>query len=89
MKWIKRNAARATRAVLIGLVRIYQVVLSPWLGSSCRYTPTCSTYMIEAIEEWGALRGTWLGMKRIGRCHPWGSFGADPVPENNRKPTKK
>lgn len=68
--------------LIIGLVRFYQLVISPWTGSSCRYSPTCSHYMIEAVNEWGPLRGFWLGVKRIGRCHPWGSHGYDPVPEN-------
>ncbi|MEM7160912.1 MAG: membrane protein insertion efficiency factor YidD [Bacteroidota bacterium] len=67
--------------ILIFFVRIYQNVLSPLFPSTCRYQPTCSTYMIEAIREWGAIRGTWLGLKRIGRCHPWGNSGHDPVPK--------
>ncbi|MEX2600526.1 MAG: membrane protein insertion efficiency factor YidD [Balneolaceae bacterium] len=66
--------------ILVWLVRIYQAVISPWLGPSCRYTPTCSEYMIEAISREGALRGGWAGLKRIGRCHPWGGSGYDPVP---------
>lgn len=65
---------------IIGLVRFYQLAISPWLGSSCRYSPTCSQYMIEAVNEWGPLKGFWLGIKRIGRCHPWGDDGHDPVP---------
>lgn len=71
-------------------VRIYQWTLSPLLrtvfGMRCRYEPSCSHYMIGSIEEWGVLRGTLLGLKRIGRCHPWGGFGEDPIPPNpNRK----
>ena len=62
------------------LVRFYQLAISPWLGSNCRYQPTCSSYMIEALKEHGLLKGLWLGTKRIGRCHPWGGFGEDPVP---------
>lgn len=62
-------------------VKVYQWFLSPLLGSNCRYQPTCSQYMIEAINEWGPLKGIWLGAKRIGRCHPWGSHGYDPVPK--------
>ncbi|WP_018127693.1 membrane protein insertion efficiency factor YidD [Balneola vulgaris] len=69
-------------ALIIGFVRFYQLAISPWMGSSCRYTPTCSQYMIEAVKEWGPLKGIWLGLKRIGRCHPWGSHGEDPVPKN-------
>ncbi len=71
--------------LLIGMVRFYQLAISPYLGKSCRYTPTCSQYMIEAVHEWGPLKGFWLGLKRIGRCHPWGSHGHDPVPENPAK----
>lgn len=66
---------------LIGLVRFYQLAISPMLGSNCRHSPTCSSYMIGAIREWGPLQGTWLGLKRIGRCHPWGTHGHDPVPK--------
>jgi len=71
--------------LLIGLVRFYQVAISPHLPSACRYTPTCSQYMIEAIREHGAIRGTWLGIKRLSRCHPWGGCGYDPVPKKNTK----
>lgn len=63
-------------------IRMYQVFLSPILGQNkCRYQPTCSHYMIDAINEWGAIKGTWMGIKRIGRCHPWGGWGYDPVPK--------
>ncbi len=65
---------------LILLVKIYQWIISPILPQSCRYTPTCSTYMIEAIKIWGPITGTWLGIKRIARCNPWGGCGHDPVP---------
>jgi uncharacterized protein len=63
------------------LVRFYQLAISPWLGSNCRYQPTCSSYMIDALKEHGLLKGLWLGTKRIGRCHPWGGHGYDPVPK--------
>lgn len=66
--------------LLIGLVRLYQIVLSPLFPNACRYTPTCSQYMIEAIKKRGIFKGTWLGLKRLGRCHPWGGHGHDPVP---------
>ncbi len=62
-------------------VRFYQLVISPLLPPACRHTPTCSNYTIEAIQEWGALKGIWLGMKRIARCNPWGTSGYDPVPK--------
>lgn len=68
------------RRAIIALVRGYQVVLSPLFGDCCRFTPSCSNYMIEAIEVHGALKGTWLGFKRILRCHPFGKKGYDPVP---------
>lgn len=60
---------------------MYQWFISPLLGANCRYQPTCSHYMIEAINEWGSLKGLWLGLKRIARCHPWGGHGPDPVPK--------
>ena len=66
--------------LLIGLVRFYQVAISPWTPAACRFTPTCSSYAMEAIEKHGAGRGGWLALRRIGRCHPWGGHGYDPVP---------
>jgi len=65
---------------LIGVIRVYQLVLSPVLPPSCRFYPTCSTYTKEAIEKYGAMKGTWLGFKRLARCHPWNPGGFDPVP---------
>lgn len=73
---------------IIFLVKIYQWIISPILPQSCRFTPTCSTYMIEAIKIWGPLKGTWLGLRRISRCHPWGGCGHDPVPEKSSKNSK-
>ena len=67
--------------LLIGLVRAYQVVLSPWLGANCRHDPTCSRYAMEALETWGAWKGTALTIRRVSRCHPWGTHGHDPVPQ--------
>jgi uncharacterized protein len=69
---------------LILLVRFYQLAISPILRPQCSYSPSCSQYMIDAIQQWG-IKGVWMGLKRIGRCHPWGGFGYDPVP---KKPTK-
>jgi uncharacterized protein len=68
------------RFVLKILIRGYQLVISPLLGPKCRFYPSCSHYAIEAIEIHGALPGTWLAIKRIGRCHPWNEGGFDPVP---------
>lgn len=67
------------------LVRIYQYVISPLTPQSCRHEPTCSTYTVQAIEEWGPLKGMWLGMKRLSKCHPWGTWGYDPVPKNPKR----
>ncbi|WP_020394743.1 membrane protein insertion efficiency factor YidD [Thiolinea disciformis] len=69
------------KTILKGTIRGYQLFLSPLLGSNCRFYPTCSHYAYEAIEKHGALKGTWLGMKRISRCHPWHEGGIDLVPE--------
>jgi putative membrane protein insertion efficiency factor len=68
------------KALLIAPIRAYKFFLSPWVGHSCRFTPTCSSYAIEAIQTWGALKGTQLAVSRIGRCHPWCKGGFDPVP---------
>ena len=68
------------RTLLIAPIRAYRYLLSPWLGSACRFTPTCSAYAIEAIETWGPGRGCWLALSRISRCHPWCQGGHDPVP---------
>jgi putative membrane protein insertion efficiency factor len=69
------------RFLMIFVVRAYQVVLSPLLPPSCRYTPSCSNYAIEALQKHGALRGGWLAAKRIARCHPFRPGGHDPVPD--------
>ncbi|MEM6531863.1 MAG: membrane protein insertion efficiency factor YidD [Myxococcota bacterium] len=64
----------------IVLVRVYQYTLRPFFGSACRFEPTCSRYAVEALQTHGALRGGWLTVKRLSRCHPWGGHGHDPVP---------
>ena len=66
--------------LFLGIIRLYQLLLSPLLGASCRFTPTCSQYGIEAIKKHGPFKGGWLTLKRIGSCHPWGKHGHDPVP---------
>lgn len=68
------------KRLLLALVRGYRLLLSPWWGNQCRFTPTCSEYAIEALERHGAARGTWLAMRRVARCHPWRHGGFDPVP---------
>ncbi|MFM7667702.1 MAG: membrane protein insertion efficiency factor YidD [Bacteroidota bacterium] len=70
---------------LIALVRLYQLIISPLFPPSCRYTPTCSQYMIEALKIWGPFKGLWLGIKRIASCRPGGGHGNDPVPEKTSK----
>ena len=74
------RVSRLLAKPLIGLVKLYRLVISPWLGGNCRFQPTCSTYAIEALQTHGVFRGTWLAARRIGRCHPWGGSGYDPVP---------
>ncbi len=64
----------------IFLIKIYQKIISPWLGGSCRYSPTCSQYGVEALQKYGLFKGGWLTIKRIARCNPWGGHGHDPVP---------
>ena len=66
--------------VLLKLIRLYQILLSPLFAGSCRYYPSCSQYTYEAVTRYGWLRGSWMGMKRIGRCHPFAKGGYDPVP---------
>lgn len=62
------------------LIRFYQIVVSPYLGQNCRYTPTCSQYSLEAFEKYGILQASWLSLKRIVSCGPWGGHGHDPLP---------
>jgi uncharacterized protein len=66
--------------ILIGIIRGYQIGLSPFFGSQCRFSPTCSEYARQAVAKHGALKGAWLGIRRIGRCHPYHPGGHDPVP---------
>ena len=81
--------SRLFQQIFILPIRLYQLILSPilstYLGMRCRYEPSCSHYMIGAINEWGVIKGIYLGIKRIGRCQPWGGFGPDPVPINPKK----
>ncbi len=68
------------KSVLLAVIRFYQRAISPWSGPVCRFSPTCSQYTLEAITKYGALRGAWLAVKRIGRCHPFSRGGYDPIP---------
>jgi len=69
--------------VLLAVIALYRRVLSPVLPPACRYTPSCSEYAAEAVQAHGALRGSWLALKRLGRCHPFGGHGYDPVPRRS------
>lgn len=66
--------------MILGMIRFYRKGISPFTPPACRYTPTCSAYALEAVEEHGVVRGSWLALRRILRCHPWGGWGYDPVP---------
>jgi putative membrane protein insertion efficiency factor len=70
--------------LFIGIIRFYQLAISPYLPKTCRYYPTCSQYGIQAFRKYGVMKGFWLTMKRISRCHPWHEGGYDPVPGPNR-----
>lgn len=70
------------RKILIALIKVYRFTLSPFIGQHCRFTPTCSQYATEAIEQHGAIKGSWMAAKRLSKCHPFHTGGWDPVPEN-------
>ncbi|MDC0344575.1 membrane protein insertion efficiency factor YidD [Alphaproteobacteria bacterium] len=74
--------------IFIGLIRVYRLTLSPMLGLSCRFHPTCSAYALEALTQQGAFNGLKLIVKRVGRCHPWSDGGLDPVPPVKNKEKK-
>jgi len=67
--------------VLVRLIKFYRYVISPWVGHHCRFYPTCSSYALDAVERFGALRGSYLTLIRLSKCHPWHEGGLDPVPE--------
>jgi putative membrane protein insertion efficiency factor len=78
---LRQALSRAAAAPFILLIRVYQVTVSPLLPPACRFTPSCSRYFLEALGKWGLLRGMGLGLRRLLRCHPFGSGGYDPVPD--------
>lgn len=78
--YLYRAVAYVLGLVFMLLIRIYQLCISPWLPSACRYHPTCSRYSMEAIRKYGAFKGGYLAARRILSCHPWGGHGHDPVP---------
>lgn len=73
---------RRNPAVMLvrAMIRLYQITLSPFIGNQCRFHPSCSNYALQAIDRWGAIRGSWLALRRLGRCHPFHEGGFDPVP---------
>lgn len=75
--------------LLIGFLKAYRLLISPLYGQVCRYHPSCSAYALEAVQRHGSIRGSWLGVRRLARCHPWAAGGYDPVPENPRAPQLK
>lgn len=80
MKSIISGLKKAIAWLMIVLIRFYQMAISPYLRPSCRYIPTCSQFYIEAVTKYGPFKGSFLGVKRLFRCHPWGGHGYDPVP---------
>jgi len=75
-----KNFFKLLAIPLIILIKIYQLLISPLFPPSCRFTPTCSHYTVEALKKYGILKGGWLGFRRIIKCHPWGGSGYDPIP---------
>ena len=73
---------KVAKGFALGLLRAYKIAISPWLPTSCRYVPTCSEYAMEAVEQYGVFRGTWMALRRILRCHPFVKGGYDPVAPN-------
>lgn len=80
------NPVHWPRQLLVWLVQGYRLLLSPWLGSACRFHPTCSAYALDALQRHGALAGSYLTLRRLGRCHPWCEGGCDPVPDRLSSP---
>jgi hypothetical protein len=79
-----RTAVRLPALLVIGLLRLWRLLVSPIYGETCRFYPSCSAYALQAVSGHGLLRGGWLALRRLGRCHPWNPGGVDHVPENTR-----
>jgi len=75
-----KQVLRILSLPFIFLIKLYQWIISPWLGPQCRFTPTCSQYAVEALKKHGLIKGLWLTIRRVARCNPWGGHGHDPVP---------
>lgn len=87
---LRRAAVKLSRLpqkILVTLVKGYRLLLSPWLGSSCRFEPTCSAYSLQALQQHGAAKGSYLTLYRLARCHPWCNGGFDPVPSAASRPS--
>ena len=80
LKWIGWGFSKLISMIFLGLIYLYKVGISPFTPSSCRHVPTCSQYAFEAVKYQGPLRGTWMAIRRLSKCHPWGTHGYDPVP---------
>ena len=80
------DRGRLMKYVLIGLLRAYRLLISPLYGQVCRYHPSCSAYALDAVTEHGSIRGSWLAVRRLARCHPWAAGGYDPVPSRKTRP---
>lgn len=83
-----RTLGRLLAWPLLGVVWLYRLLISPWLGNNCRFDPSCSQYALDALRMHGAFRGSWLAVRRISRCHPWGGSGIDPVPARQDDPVE-
>jgi len=81
------KVSRLPQKTLVVLVKGYRLLLSPWLGSSCRFEPTCSAYSLQALQQHGAVKGSYLTLYRLARCHPWCHGGFDPVPSSALRPS--
>ena len=79
-RWLYVAASRSLSVMLLVAIRMYRLILSPWIGNQCRFHPTCSRYAEEAVQMHGPFRGSWLAVRRLGKCHPWHEGGCDPVP---------